>query len=138
MKYVNKKTVVMINLISLSLTGGKPTDIPNIRAGQSLGFIDRIHINEMFGQPIYPDIFHQAAAYLFYIVKNHVFYDGNKRTGLATAITFLEMNGKQFEPWSQDEQDAVYKFVISVAEGANAPDTVIPRIADWLKTMSQY
>ncbi len=34
-----------------------------------------------------------AAAYLFHVVKNHPFVDGNKRTGLAVALTFLEVNG---------------------------------------------
>ena len=34
-----------------------------------------------------------AAAYLFHIAANHPFVDGNKRTGLAAALTFLEQNG---------------------------------------------
>ena len=34
-----------------------------------------------------------AAAYLFHPVKNHPFVDGNKRIGLAVALTFLEING---------------------------------------------
>lgn len=33
-----------------------------------------------------------AAAYLFHLVKNHPFIDGNKRIGLACADIFLEMN----------------------------------------------
>ena len=36
----------------------------------------------------------QAAAYLFHIVRNHPFVDGNKRTGLITAIAFLGLNGQ--------------------------------------------
>jgi len=36
--------------------------------------------------------FEMAAAYLFHIVQNHPFLDGNKRTGAASAIVFLEMN----------------------------------------------
>jgi death-on-curing protein len=34
-----------------------------------------------------------AAAYLFPIAKNHPFVDGNKRTALASALTFLDLNG---------------------------------------------
>ncbi len=33
-----------------------------------------------------------AAAYLFHISRNHPFVDGNKRTGLACAYLFLEIN----------------------------------------------
>ncbi len=36
--------------------------------------------------------FEIAAAYLFHIVQNHPFLDGNKRTGAAAAVVFLEMN----------------------------------------------
>src|SRR5437879_5621549 len=45
------------------------------------------------GAPLHDDIFSMAAAYLFHIVKNHPFLDGNKRAGTAAAIVFLELNG---------------------------------------------
>jgi death-on-curing protein len=45
------------------------------------------------GQDLYPDLVEKAAAYLFFIIGNHPFRDGNKRTGLAAALTFLELNG---------------------------------------------
>ena len=34
-----------------------------------------------------------AAAYLFYLCKNHPFIDGNKRTALGACIVFLRLNG---------------------------------------------
>jgi death on curing protein len=37
--------------------------------------------------------FEMAAAYLYHIVQNHPFVDGNKRTAFAAALTFLELNG---------------------------------------------
>ena len=45
---------------------------------------------------LHEDIFVMAAAYFFYIVQNHPFIDGNKRTGAAVAIVFLKMNGLHF------------------------------------------
>jgi death-on-curing protein len=41
----------------------------------------------------YESIPELAAAYAVYIVQGHVFMDGNKRTGWAALITFLEANG---------------------------------------------
>ncbi|MGO7583187.1 type II toxin-antitoxin system death-on-curing family toxin [Rhizobium leguminosarum] len=38
------------------------------------------------------DIFILAAAYLYAIVRNHPFVDGNKRTGYLAAFTFLYIN----------------------------------------------
>ncbi len=41
---------------------------------------------------LHGDLFEMAAAYVFHIVNNHPFVDGNKRTGLVAAIVFLCMN----------------------------------------------
>lgn len=59
------------------------------------------------------DVFEMAAAYLFHLVKNHPFADGNKRVGFHAAYTFLRMNGvKLIMP-----QDAAYDLVLATAEG---------------------
>lgn len=36
--------------------------------------------------------FEMAAAYAYHIAQNHPFIDGNKRTALTAALTFLEVN----------------------------------------------
>jgi death-on-curing protein len=64
-------------------------------------------------QYFHSDIFEMAAAYLFHIVRNHPFVDGNKRTGIAAALVFLEMNGVEIR--ASDE--ALVKTVLAVAEG---------------------
>lgn len=45
------------------------------------------------GEPLYPDLFAQAAAYLISVSLAHAFHDGNKRTSFACAIVFLRLNG---------------------------------------------
>ena len=45
------------------------------------------------GEPIMTDPHEIAAAYLFYLCRNHPFVDGNKRVALATGLTFLDLNG---------------------------------------------
>lgn len=47
----------------------------------------------MMGQPLFSDPVEVAAAYLFYLCRNHPFVDGNKRTALATCLVFLSENG---------------------------------------------
>ncbi len=44
------------------------------------------------GKPLFPDPLEIAAAYLFYLCRNHPFVDGNKRTALATCLVFLSEN----------------------------------------------
>jgi death-on-curing protein len=46
----------------------------------------------MGGQPLISDPIEIAAAYLFYLCRNHPFVDGNKRTALAACLVFLDAN----------------------------------------------
>ncbi len=55
----------------------------------------------------------QAAAYLFYLVKNHPFVDGNKRTGLVAMLVFLGLNGRRLEATA----DELTNLVLAVAAG---------------------
>ena len=45
------------------------------------------------GKPLIANVIGVAAAYLFYLSRNHPFIDGNKRTALATCLVFLQVNG---------------------------------------------
>jgi death-on-curing protein len=47
----------------------------------------------LFGIDAYPTIFEKAALLAWRIIAGHVFNDGNKRTGMATALVFLRANG---------------------------------------------
>jgi len=49
-----------------------------------------------FGESVFKDGIEIAAAYLFYLCRNHPFVDGNKRTALATCFVFLERNGLRY------------------------------------------
>lgn len=64
-------------------------------------------------QYLHADLFEMAAAYLFHIVKNHPFVDGNKRVGAASALVFLELNGKGI----RTKDDELVDLVVGVAVG---------------------
>jgi len=59
------------------------------------------------------DLFDVAAAYAFHIAQAQAFLDGNKRTGVAAALTFLDENGV-IVPESTEQ---FYEAMIAVAEG---------------------
>ncbi|MDX2199598.1 MAG: type II toxin-antitoxin system death-on-curing family toxin [Phycisphaerae bacterium] len=65
------------------------------------------------GKFLHRDLFEMAAAYLFHIVQDHPFVDGNKRAGTATALVFLEMNGVAVDA----DEDALVELVLDVAQG---------------------
>jgi death-on-curing protein len=65
------------------------------------------------GQFLHADVFEMAAAYLFHIVQNHPFVDGNKRVGLEAALLFLEINGQSIDT----DDDALIDLVLQTAQG---------------------
>lgn len=50
------------------------------------------------GQSPYADLVEMAAAYLFYLCRNHPFIDGNKRAALGACLVFLRLNGIEPKP----------------------------------------
>lgn len=72
------------------------------------------------GNYLHADIYEMAAAYLFYIVRDHPFIDGNKRTGAVAAIVFLMMNGIDFHV----DDDDFEKIVNLAAEGKTDKITI--------------
>lgn len=71
-----------------------------------------------FGEYLHKDIYEMAAAYCYHIIKNHPFIDGNKRTGILTALTFLEKNGISISATS----DEIYMFALDVASSKITKD----------------
>ena len=65
------------------------------------------------GESPFSDLPEVAAAYLFYICRNHPFIDGNKRTALVVSRTFLLLNGFNINA-SQEEK---YLTFLKLAEG---------------------
>ena len=57
--------------------------------------------------------FGMAAAYLFHIVQNHPFVDGNKRSGVVAALLFLELNNVAIDA----PAGSIYEQTIAVANG---------------------
>jgi len=88
----------------------------------------------MMGQPLISDPIEMAAAYLFYLCRNHPFVDGNKRTALAACLVFLEANG--LLPDIRLPTDDWEKFVLDVAASKLDRAGTTRRLRGLLKTLS--
>lgn len=55
-----------------------------------LGNLDQ----SVFGEPAYPSVEAKAAHLLYFVIKNHPFSDGNKRSGAFLFVDFLNRNGR--------------------------------------------
>lgn len=88
------------------------------RHGGGEGIRDEGMLESALGKPVNrfhydkPSLCQLAASYGFGLIKNHPFVDGNKRIGFATAVLFLELNGKRFVA---TEVDAVLKTLALAA-----------------------
>ena len=95
--FLNVDDVLDLHAAQLELYGG------------GAGLRDRGLLESAVAQPqtsiggafVHDGLFAMAAAYLFHIVSNHPFVDGNKRTGLLAALVFLDLNGIAIEHPSQ-------------------------------------
>lgn len=88
----------------------------------------------MMGLPLISDPIEIAAAYLFYLCRNHAFIDGNKRTALAACLVFLETNSLlPAEKLPIDEWEAL---VLDVAASRFDRDQTTVRLRQLLKQLS--
>ena len=63
------------------------------------------------GENPYPSVAHLAAWLAWRIITNHVFIDGNKRTGMAAAMDLMWANGVDFETTA----DEVIEVALAIA-----------------------
>ncbi len=96
------------------------------RYGGRSGLLNRASLESSVAQPKvaffgirrHKTIAHKAAAYCYFITRNHPFADGNKRTGFVAALHFLRLNGKIGE----FDDDEIVDAIRSVAMGSMTLD----------------
>jgi death-on-curing protein len=81
------------------------------------------------GKSPYADVIEIAAAYLFYLCRNHPFLDGNKRTAMMAAIVLLRLNGIEPAPDSDDWET----LLLDVAASKLDRDATTRRLRKLLK-----
>ncbi len=79
----------------------------------------------VFGVERFPTLIEKAAAYCFFIVRNHPFFDGNKRTGFVAALHFLRMNNLNV----RFDEDEAYELIVGVATGEMGVDDLAGVVA---------
>jgi len=88
----------------------------------------------VFGEPAYPTVETKAAHLLYFVIKNHPFADGNKRTGAFLFVDFLARNGRLFragEPVINDVGLAALALLVAESDAKNK-DVMIRLIENML------
>ena len=89
----------------------------------------------VFGEPAYPSVEAKAAHFLYFVIKNHPFADGNKRSGAFLFVDFLNRNGRLLDadgtPVINDIGLAALALLVAESDPAQK-DTMIRLIMNML------
>lgn len=121
MKYLTVGEVLFIHHYLVTQTGGS-------HGVRDLGLLEAAIARPRAssdGADLYEDVFTKAAALFEWIAYNHPFVDGNKRTAITSAVTFLHANGWEINLPPGRLADDVVELVIE------NPGT--PAIAKWFR-----
>ncbi|MEK7115204.1 MAG: type II toxin-antitoxin system death-on-curing family toxin [Patescibacteria group bacterium] len=121
MNYLTKEQILLIHSLIIDETDG----MHGVRDRHIILSLENSPKQSFGGKETYPTPFQKAALYARNIILNHPFIDGNKRTGMTTAIIFLENNDFQISI----PQGEIEKFALKiVSEKLDIED-----IAAWLE-----
>lgn len=113
--YLNKDDITFINQRTIQTHGGNFVEPFNFLHEENLDYLIEAVQAEMFGELLYPLVSDKAAVYCYNIICNHIFTDGNKRTGLEAALAFLKLNGKRLN--KNLLHDELFQVIIKIASG---------------------
>jgi len=119
-RYLTKQQIIRINKATVDVHGGNFTPPYNFLHEENLDYLLEAVQAEMFGQPLYMTVTDKAALYCFTIIGNHIFTDGNKRTGLGAALLFLNLNG--FDISGAVTNQILTDFILKIASGQSSVD----------------
>jgi death-on-curing protein len=120
MKYLSLKTVLAIHERSLEEYDGDP----GVRDQGLLESAVAQPRARFGGEELYGTLAEKAAALTFSLVKNHPFFDGNKRTGYGAMLMFLSRNGHTIDA-PLEEHESTF---VSLAAGIMSREAFLARL----------
>ena len=131
MEHLKKEEIILINKLTIERHGGNFVGPKNMFKEDSLDYLIEAVEGEIFGKVIHSELYEKAGMYMFTIISNHIFQDGNKRTGLESALLFLKLNGyrlrdqllrikfdiKEIPKKGETTNQILYNFTIELASG---------------------
>lgn len=105
------------------MTRGEATDLFARDRGDGLTSLLGNLDQTVFGEPAYPSVEAKAAHLLYFVIKNHPFSDGNKRSAAFLFVDFLYRNGRLLatngEPVINDVGLAALTLLVAESDPAN-------------------
>lgn len=126
MTFLHVEDLTLIHLQIIDASGGSDgvRDLSRLESAVAAPF------QAAFGKELYPTIFEKSAVLMRAIIADLSFVDGNKRTGMMTALIYLNLNGYDTSILTDTELE---DFAVQVA----VDHLDIASIAAWLKAHSR-
>ena len=121
MTILSLEQILELHALMVSETGGSSglRDLGRLEAAVAT------QTQAAFGRELYADVFEKAAALARGVIADHAFVDGNKRTGMLAALTFLQSNGQSFQTNPGELEDFAVRIAVDHLD--------VPAIAAWLR-----
>lgn len=123
-RFLSLSEVIEIHQDQIARFGGHP----GIRDLDLLQSALAMPSAEFGGRFLHASLHEMASAYLFHIVRNHPFIDGNKRVGAVASLVFLELNGIELTA----PENEFAEMVIAVAAGKLDKAGVAVQLKRWM------
>lgn len=125
MRYLTAEDILNIHSVVIDETGGAH----GVRERGALTALEALPQQAAFGQELYPGLFLKAALYIRNIIFGHPFIDGNKRSAMACADVFLQLNSKRIAVRKGGVEDFALKVIMDRLS--------VEQIAAWLEDVCE-
>ena len=125
MQYLTAEDILRIHSAIIDETGGAH----GLRDKSGLAACIDLPHQSAFGKELYPTLFLKAAVYTRNIIYAHPFIDGNKRTAMAAADVFLQLNGSRVDVAAGGIESFALRIIAEHLE--------LVEIASWLEKQSR-
>ncbi len=91
---LDEARIALVGLKADLISRGEATVLFAQECGDGLGALLGNLDQSVFGEPAYPSVEAKAAHLLYFVIKNHPFSDGNKRSAAFLFVDFLNRNSR--------------------------------------------
>jgi death-on-curing protein len=128
-KFPTLEEIIGIDRRHIAESGGGYCGSDNvINLGSLEWVLDTIQY-PLFGVDQYPSLEEKAAILAWTIIKSHVFFDGNKRTGMTALIYFVRLNRYRLNI----TPDEIVEIAVKIA-GESQQDYSLQELVQWIRS----
>lgn len=129
MKFPKRADIVKLNRRHLEYSGEEFFEPDNLINAGSLEWVLEAIQHPLFGVDRYPSLVEKAAIMAWTIIRGHVFFDGNKRTGMSALDVILRMHRYRLVASKEEMKN----IAIRIAKGCCTFDDFV----EWIRSKIQ-